>query len=490
MSLHNLLSSVFNAIDNKKSLTEIKEIIIREKGKNIQIGFRDAVQIFKRFLPQKNIINFDDLRTIEQLKKVKWLQLKISTERDKKYVLYCLMFLLIFVVKPESSQTVDYANVVRLIEQIRDIKVKNYDFGTGNLSNVIEDVCVEVENKKFHDHFEYNFPFCDSVIKIFKTNFPSDVLCGKIFNQVLYFVPQKVNNNPDFKDQKGNLYKLVLAYTINQTSLVPVHFPRLARNNRMYFDDKKYVLNYGILLHPIFVQKMNKGYLDWKLRDFSQNRNAMELSNIKKLHCNDFKQIAFDYSNIYDTFNMNLDESDTEYPQKYEYLSNVYKEFVRENITVLFVHDIAKEIGFIHSYMQENGFDTFEPKKPNYYHVLSELVNFSYGQVQKERFTRSYKYGLRESYGPHILKFLKHHNLNPSDRLSIQSFFMVNSRRSQKSFFPGQLRTSSAPRPAVNSNVASMFQTSFGRNTYRRNDKRNPTFQTAFGRYAYLKANK
>lgn len=469
MSFFLLLSTVLNDFDNGKNLNYITKFIISQKP-NIQINLKDAFKFLIEFLPKKYIINFDKIKSIEQFKSIDWYNLKIQNNRDKKYVSYCLLFILIYIIKPTSEQTLDYAKFVKLIEQVKDLKVKNYDFGTGTLNNVIIDVCTEVENKKFHDHFEFNFPFCDSVIEIFKTRFPTEVLSGKVFNQVLYFVPKKVVSNPDFKDQKETLFKIIPTKLIDQSSLIPVHFPRLAKNNKIYFSDKKYVMNYGIDLYPIFVQKLNKGYLDYKLRDMLEKKNTMELSNIDKLHNNTYKHLAFDYSNLYNAFKIN--DQDPQYTQKYDFISNIYNEFVTENISIIFVPDIAKEIGFIHSYMQENGYDNIDPKKANYWHVLGELVNFSQNQVQKERFTRSYKYGLRDSYGPQILSFLKYHNLNPSERLSIENFFITNKK---SRFFPSQTRTSSrssAPKPApkpVNAGVAKrslIFRSAWGRNSY------------------------
>ena len=124
MSLLNLLSHIYKKFDSSEKLEKIVEIIKREKA-TVRLTYEDAVFILKSFLPNKQILNFDEINEFKKLLKVDWSKLDYDEEDNKKSILYVLLFVLVFVTDEKQSiedQSYDFEVIFKLIKKILSIR--------------------------------------------------------------------------------------------------------------------------------------------------------------------------------------------------------------------------------------------------------------------------------------------------------------------------------------------------------------------------------
>jgi len=205
-----------------------------------------------------------------------------------------------------------------------------------------------------------------------------------------------------------------------------------------------------VKFRPVLVEKMNISYMNYKLNKYIDKKDFKKLMALSKHVENPYKHLAFDYKHVTDQIkslarNELITNRHTDF---YIRMVGLYDEFVKDNIEILFLPDVSKEISFIHSYMQEYHFDhialnerdksEMPVKQANYEFVITELCGFCYNQINKERKAQGKNWRVRDKYGAQIKRFLDYHATNLNKRRSIETFHIID-RGTQQSYFPNMM---------------------------------------------------
>jgi hypothetical protein len=292
----------------------------------------------------------------------------------------------------------------------------------------------------FNKVYKFNFPFCETVKNMFLKEGDFSV-----FNKISYYKPEYINSLVNAKHSKTEINGFIDVYYdmekkkyyyFKKTNVITrnrysntdvksllVSIPRYDNNKEIVFEDNQYN-PYPIKFKGVLIEKCNNDFMD------------------------SFSFISLDYKDLFNKIRK-LDELE----------QKKYTVFIKENIDVLFVPEIANIVWNVYS-------KTIEYRKNhNYIYILKELINF-----YKRNINNTSKWFANESEKK-VQNFLNYHTNPQNQPIPIDSI-QKNTSNS----------TSNITSTITNAKVDSKFK--------KVPTARVPFFTTFYGRYAYNKLNR
>lgn len=489
MSFFFLFSKI---VETFKKTNNIKEVIKTyreetEKNGKIKGNFIDLKHVLVTFLPNRNFIDLNSIKGYEDLMNFKWNELQINNEEDKTTAIYLLLFTLLFVTDPSTNEqginNIKVSKSIHSLIQIPDrftmdvgVSPELEDYFDKSLTEIYEKLN-RVEYKKY----PFNVRFCQIVNKYFEENYPTEVAMGKVFLSVNLLFPKNIPSfSFTFRDGKklnislrtvfelGKFINNLLneKYFADLKTFLQELSKKIIKDFQIYKNEFKEFLKkvnglpdipdpqkaefsdtikYRKVIKdiPIFFENYNSSLIHYHLQKAEKHKDLSQLQKVAKLVGNPLRRQKTLFNLAFNYFKMErIKVKPSESGKKYADLTAGYDEAAKDNIYVLYNTDIAREIYYVHSMMQEHNFDHLKnnPKhiEPLYVYVLGELVDFVMKQLKGEWKTKGHRVTGRNAYYPQIRQFLEFHWKNKRARRSIYTFHIMD-KSIQKRYFPHEL---------------------------------------------------
>jgi hypothetical protein len=452
MSFLNLFSKLILEYKENKNINQLINKLKNVNVNNYQnLDFKDCLYILITFLPNKEIINFNDINNVHDLIKINWNEIKLNNENDKISVIYILIFILVTRINPIGIQNDNYVTAVKLFEKINNtsLPLQQCDVGVSTyeeeeIDKYIINILSEIKNYRplFNKYFTLeinNGKFINYFLEV--VNPPRYYV---INIRYLFWHLKKIEKNKTYK-QKEQLQRFIKSQ--QHKSEKPNFYGDMETYNNIII---LLTLKRNTLLK--FVQLKIQGISPDKIPDYINNYIEDETEKIQKM---DYKK---QFNNI-QRLNILLGKINTK-----EFISNEVslwnKKLIEtniDNINWMFTRELTIEIEFIYLKMKNMGFNHENPTRNNYNFVLDQLIKFIIQQLQNEHKVKTYKVTIRRYYEPQIDLFLREHFKNPNLINSIKSYKPYSSSI-MKFHFPERIRSFRRKQKQVQQKSTKMFE--------------------------------
>jgi hypothetical protein len=456
----------------------VVDFIKRVKKNNIlKTDPYDALYMIQQNLPNKNIILFKKMtlknllyiedskilngyelqerkkKIVQVLIKEPWNNLVyglIQSEKDKKSIVYILLFLLNVVTEAKTHQSEYFDEIIKALEKTKNLKLimnQNQQMSTGVSTGFKEVMNLELRNmyasiEELQNHpYPFNTTFCTKIYNIFKKHYTVNLIQGRITYSWIYSKYDKMFHRHNYGLLKKKLYWIqqdkslknlgslkALYNTPGKFSMISIFHQKEYLLKKFYmFDDLNYPsfmsnkdiklgletikndeLNKFVLLmsnsYKISLVKIIKKLIIWN------EETKMMILNEGKLDKNDNKDVI---NKIIGSIFKKGKVKPFDKKLKDSYLDKLEN----QNIRALFVIKYANEIEMIYSKIRKKKISD----KKNYQHILEQLIHWIVHAFKNENYFKNTVTG-RDRYTDTIDFFLEEHK---RDRDLFRSIFDI-----------------------------------------------------------------